>query len=170
MSAIETLRKAESLGVRFSLNGEKVRLLGKASAVDEIGAEVAANKPEILAYLRAAVNDAENVPASCIGSLRDPDGGPYLPWAPYLSPDDVQQKRTELLDAIDRIAALECWPETHRNDVLERAIRGPLIDLLPNLAHFRERLTAARAEAQAREMLECYTWRMEGFDDRRMGR
>lgn len=47
---------------------------------------------------------------------------------------------------VEALADLEAWPEEHLvDDVLSRAIRGPLANLLPNLAHFRERFGAARA-------------------------
>ncbi|WNC90517.1 hypothetical protein RI103_03895 [Paraburkholderia sp. FT54] len=114
-----------------------------------------------------AANDPAPIPADCIGALQSADGGLYLPWGPYLAPDDVHQMRAELIDMIETLADMEHWDAGRRYDVLTRAIRGPLADLLPNLAHFNERLTAARAEAEARAALDRRTWRLEGFDDRR---
>ncbi|SAL75780.1 hypothetical protein AWB74_04874 [Caballeronia arvi] len=40
--------------------------------------------------------------------------------------------RAELVEIIERLADVERWAEGHRNDVLARAIRGPLADLLPS--------------------------------------
>jgi hypothetical protein len=68
---------------------------------------------------------------------------------------------------IEELSSLECCPEPYRDDVLSRAIRGPLADLMPNMHYFTERLSAARAEAAARAALDRRAWRLEGFDDRR---
>ncbi len=114
---------------------------------------------------RDAANDPASIPADCIGALQSSDGGLYLPWGPYLGPDDVRRMRAELVAMIEALCDLEQWDAGRRDDVLTRAIRGPLADLLPNIAHFNERLTEARAEAEARAALERRTWR---FDDGRV--
>lgn len=87
--------------------------------------------------------------------------GEFWPWAPYLGDADVQRMQTELVEMIERLAELEDWPEEHRDDVLTRAIRGPLADLLPNLHHFNQRLTEATAAAAARKAAEKRTWRFD---------
>jgi hypothetical protein len=151
------------MGVRLSLSGDKVKLRGPANAIAAITPELAEHKPEIVRHLR----NVARVPEECVGALRSADGGFYLPWGPYLTPDDVSRMRAELVGMIEELANLECWPETYRDDVLSRAIRGPLADLLPNIAYFNERLSEARAEAAARAALDRRTWRGEGFDERR---
>ncbi|CAE6939097.1 hypothetical protein R69608_05135 [Paraburkholderia nemoris] len=103
----------------------------------------------------------------CAGALIHPSGGAYLPSGPYLAPDDVHRMRTELVAMIEALADLECWSDDLRDDVLRRAIRAPLSALLTDVHHFSERLTAARAEAAAREALDRRAWKMEGFDGRR---
>ena len=103
----------------------------------------------------------------CAGALIHPRGGAYLPWGPYLAPEDVRRMRTELVAMIEGLADLEHWREELRDDVLSRAIRAPLSALLTDVGHFNERLTAARAEAAARDALDRRTWKMEGFDGRR---
>jgi hypothetical protein len=113
-------------------------------------------------------SSAEVTDDLCAGALIHPKGGAYLPWGPYLAPDDVQRMRTELVAMIEALADLERWPNDHRDDVLGRAIRAPLSALLTDLHHFNERLTAARAEAAARDALDRRTWKMEGFDGRRL--
>ncbi|AOI57201.1 hypothetical protein WI26_06085 [Burkholderia diffusa] len=65
--------------------------------------------------------------------------------------------RTELIDMVEELSALEGWAHLHRENVLMRVIRGPLADLLPNIAYFRERLEAAHAEAAARAVLDRRT-------------
>ncbi|QVN10285.1 hypothetical protein [Burkholderia sp. LAS2] len=156
-SVAQILGKAESLGVRLRLDGEIVRMNGPKDARDAIRADVIAHKPEIVAHLRAAADDAEPIPADCVGALHDPDGGLYLPWGPRLSAQDVDQLRAEVINLIEQLAHVEGWASARRDDVLTRAIRGPLADLLPNLAYFRERLDAAYAEAAACAVLDRRT-------------
>lgn len=111
-----------------------------------------------------AANDpttASPIPEDCIGALQSSDGGLYLPWGPYLDPESVDRMRGELIGLIETLADMEQWDTGRRDDVLTRAIRGPLADLLPNMAHFNERLTEARAEAQARAELDRRTWRYD---------
>jgi hypothetical protein len=103
----------------------------------------------------------------CAGALIDPDGGAYLPWGPYLSASDVRRMRADLAVLIEDLATLEGWPREHLDDVIGRAMRGPLHDLMPNLAHFHERTAAARAEHEASEAVKARSWRLEGFDNRK---
>ncbi|MGI0505473.1 hypothetical protein ABY44_20640 [Burkholderia sp. ZZQ-2] len=156
-SVAQILGKAESLGVRLRLDGEIVRMNGPKDARDAIRADVIAHKPEIVAHLRAVADDTEPILADCDGALRDPDGGLYLPWGPCLSAGDVHRMRAELIAMVEALSELECWASAHREDVLTRVIRGPLADLLPNIAYFRERLEAAHAEAAARAVLDRRT-------------
>jgi hypothetical protein len=166
MSIAQLLSKAEALGVTVRLAGDAVKVGGPKAAREAIKPELAAHKPEIIRHLRGAANDSQEIPAECVGALLSADGGLYLPWVPRLSTDEVQRMRAELVAMIEEIASLECWPAQTREDVLTRAIRGPVTDLLLNLAYFTERLSEARAEAEARAALDRRTWRMEGFDDR----
>ncbi|MFM0382845.1 TubC N-terminal docking domain-related protein [Paraburkholderia dipogonis] len=168
MNVAQILSKAETMGVRLRIDGELVKLRGPSDAIAALKPEVAAHKPEIMAYLRAASNDSAPQPDDCAGALRDPDGGLYLPWGPYLGPDDVRRLRADLCALIECIAAREGWSRDHADDVLARAMRGPLTDLLPNLSHFNERIVTANAEQEARDALKARTWRMEGFDDRQL--
>ncbi|WOD18967.1 TubC N-terminal docking domain-related protein [Paraburkholderia kirstenboschensis] len=139
MTVEHILAKARSLGVRLRVEGEIVKIAGPSQSVAEIKPEIAAHKAEVLAYLRGS--------------------GEFWPWAPYLNADDVHRFRAELVETIEKLAAMEQWPDMHRDDVLARAIRGPLADLLPNLHHFNQRLTEAIAGAAAREAVEKRTWR-----------
>ncbi|MDG0025952.1 hypothetical protein [Trinickia sp. Y13] len=150
MSVAQLLSRAAAMGVTLRLDGDAVKVGGPRAAREEIRPELAAHKPEIVAHLRAAANDANAIPADCVGALRDPDGGLYLPWGPCLSIDDLRRMRAELVAMTEELCSLECWPKRYREDVLSRAICGPLADLMPNLAYFNERLSEARAEAAAR--------------------
>lgn len=114
----------------------------------------------------ATETDGGSIPDDCIGALREPEGGLYLPWGPHLPPDDVCTMRAELIAIIEVLSALECWASAYRDDVLTRAIRGPLADLLPNISYFRERLEAARAATSARAALKMRSWRFEDLGDR----
>ncbi|HDR9799307.1 TPA: hypothetical protein QDC59_002899 [Burkholderia cenocepacia] len=104
------------------------------------------------------VIDRAEIPPDCVGALVDPDsGGLFLPWGSRLSADDVRRLSAELVGAIETLASMEHWPHELLDDMLGRAIRGPLADLLPNVSYFRERLEAAHAEladaARVREIL-----------------
>jgi hypothetical protein len=120
--------------------------------------------------LRATANAAAGtLPPDCIGALCDPDGGPYLPWAPHLDADDVRYLRAELTALITALAARECWPHERLEAVMTRAVCGPLADLLPNLSHFRDHFTETRADEQAHDEAARRTWRLAGLDDQRAG-
>jgi len=93
------------------------------------------------------------------GALRSRSGGLYLPWGPYLSPDDVRRLRADLAGMLEELASLEHWPRELLDDVFTRAMRGPLADLLPNLHYFRERLQAMRARSAARDEAARCAWR-----------
>jgi hypothetical protein len=110
----------------------------------------------------------DTVPADCVGALRTKSGALYLPWGPYLDPASVNRMRGELVAMIEQLAVMEVWPHECRDDVLTRAIRGPLSDLLPNLHYFRQRLDAARTEERARKAAAARSWPLTGFDDRGM--
>ena len=168
MSVVKILNRAQTMGVRLSLSGDTVKLRGSATAIATIKPEISAHKPEIVRHLRAIANDVEHSRADCAGALRDPHGGLYLPWGPYLSPDDVRRMRADLAGMIERLSKLEGWPRALTDDVTDRAMRGPLADLLPNLAYFRERLDAAHAEAATRVALDRRARGPDGCEGRRL--
>ncbi|MBB5420799.1 TubC N-terminal docking domain-related protein [Paraburkholderia atlantica] len=143
MSAL--IEEAKAAGVRVYLRDGKVKLRGSDEAMAAIRARLAPHKAEILAYLQSAEKQAAE----------------FWPWAPYLTAADVERFRAELVAMVERLADLEQWPDEHRDDVLARAIRGPLADLLPNLHHFNDRLTEATAEAAARDAVDKRTWRYD---------
>jgi hypothetical protein len=131
MCAAEIVERAAVLRVRLWIEGKRIGMAGPSHNVAALKPEIAAHKPEIMAYLRAAANEA----ADCAGALT-PDGGAYLPWGPYLSPADVRRMRGELFDMIDERCRFEGWSSELRHDTMTRAMRGPLSDLMPNLAYF----------------------------------
>ncbi|MBN3789308.1 hypothetical protein [Burkholderia sp. Ac-20353] len=167
MKAPDIARKAHAMGVRLRIDGDMVKLRGPADAVAAIKPEVAAHKREVMAYLRQSPDDSMPVPPDCDGALRSVDGGLFLPWGAYLSPDDVRRTLAELAGTIEQLAALERWPQEQRDDVLTRALRGPLGDMLPNHRHFSEMLAAACAEAEAREIAARRAWRANADLSRR---
>ncbi|CAG4925694.1 TubC N-terminal docking domain-related protein [Paraburkholderia saeva] len=145
MNIQNLIHDANSAGVRVYLRDGKVKMRGSDEAMEAIRARLAPHKAEILAYLQSAEQQASE----------------FWPWAPYLTAVDVERFRTELVGMIERLADMEQWPEEHRDDVLTRAIRGPLADLLPNLHHFNQRLTEATAEAAARDAVDKRAWRFD---------
>ncbi|TCG06277.1 hypothetical protein BZM27_27575 [Paraburkholderia steynii] len=90
----------------------------------------------------------------------------FLPWGPYLDPGQVRMLRAEVVEMIESLAALEGWPQAYRDEVLARAVRGPLSDLLPNHHHFTERTIKAQCTAAAAELRDSRTWHGEGFEKR----
>lgn len=129
MNIVQLLDKVRATGVTLRIEGETLKVGGPKAAREVLRRELIAHKPEIVARLRAAANEGEP---------------PFWPWVPYLAAADVARLRAELTGVVEALADLEVWSDERRADVLGRAIRGPLADLLPNLAHFRERLDAAR--------------------------
>ena len=64
-TADRILDMARSMGVRLRLEGDRVKVIGPAQSVALIKSDLAANKPVIVAHLRAAAND----PADCTAAL-----------------------------------------------------------------------------------------------------
>jgi len=159
MSVAQLLSKAAAMGVTVRLEGDAVKVGGPRDAREAIRPELSAHKGEIIAHLRAAANDA----ADCTGALVSRSGGLYLPWGPRLSPEDVRQLRAELFELIEDMADAEDWPESYRHEVLARAVRGPLSDLLPNLHYFRKRVAEFYAECEARRISRSKRWRANDY-------
>jgi len=140
MNAARILSKATSLGVSLRLDGDMVRIRGPRDARETILAAVAANKSEIMAYLRRAAND--------IDLARYPvadGGGPYSPYVLPMSPERVAGLLNDLRASIGKLADMEGWPDAHRRRVLDILRRQPAYTLADDLAYFRERLDALRA-------------------------
>ncbi|WP_233864003.1 hypothetical protein [Paraburkholderia adhaesiva] len=131
------------------------------------GSPVLKNTSPDVAEAVEAANDPQAEPDNCAGALIDPDGGPYLPWGPYLEADNVRRLRAELFAMIDALARAEAWTPARYADTMDRAANGPLADLLPNIDHFHAKLTERRAEAEAAALLAARSWRLEGLEDRR---
>ncbi|MGF6608483.1 hypothetical protein OKW45_003405 [Paraburkholderia sp. WSM4175] len=103
----------------------------------------------------------ERIPDYCMGALRDPVGGLFLPWGPYLTADDVRRLRAELFTAIVELADAERWTRERYNDTVARAARGPLADLLPNIEYFSAKVRELRAEATVREVMAARAWKYD---------
>ncbi|VWM20550.1 hypothetical protein [Burkholderia lata] len=161
MSAITIVNKAKAMGIRLSSNGDKVKLRGPADAIAVIKPEVAAHKSEILAHLRASEVEGTETPADCVGALREPSAGLYLPWGPYLNSSQLESMHRELFDVVDELAQLERWPDDDYDLVVGAIERQPLSTLRPDLAHFRERLRVARLEAEARQAASRRAWKFD---------
>lgn len=145
MNIQSLIGEAEAAGVRIYLREGKVKLRGSDEAMESVRSMLAPHKAEILAYLQSAEQQVSE----------------FWPWVPYLTLVDVERFRTGLVATIEKLADMEQWPDEHRADVLARAIRGPLADLLPNLHHFNQLLTEATAATAARGAVEKRTWRFD---------
>jgi TubC N-terminal docking domain len=164
MNLAEILCTAQAMGVRLRLDGDRVKIAGPIQAVASLKPEIAAHKPEIVSYLLAAANDpgeSDSFPVS-------PDGGAFMPWCAPVTPSQVTTWQAELLELIEEVADSECWSPGALNDVLIRAIRGPLSDLRPNLGYFRQRVADIEAERRAKRLVASRTWSAgKDLDDRR---
>ncbi|MCY0388237.1 hypothetical protein OVY01_13515 [Robbsia sp. Bb-Pol-6] len=82
---------------------------------------------------------------SLAGFPLDPDSGaPFSPWIAPMTADEFDCRRTELVGMIEDLAEIEGWPRDYLDDVLSRAIRGPVGDLRPNWHYFTKRLKEVR--------------------------
>lgn len=106
-------------------------------------------------------NDGFAVPPDCIGALRDPDGGLYLPWGPYVNPAQLATMQRELFEVVGELAKLEGWRDDDYDHTVYCIERQPISTLRPDLAHFRERLEAARADAATRAATRRRAWRFD---------
>lgn len=162
-SVAQILSKADELSVRLLLRGDAVRMVGPESARDAIRSEVVAHKPEIVAHLQRAANDVADVTGLPVAD------GPFMPYLPPATSGLKSTWQAELDAAIVELAALECWPDETREQVLYRVERQPLSTLLPDLHWFREQIEAARADQAARAALAARCWSGEGFENRLAG-
>ncbi|MBJ9674505.1 hypothetical protein [Burkholderia gladioli] len=102
---------------------------------------------------RAPTNDqaTDPLPDDCKGALVDPEScAPYLPWGAPVTPDQLKAMQHELFEVVDELAKLERWSCDAYDLVVGAIERQPISTLRPDLAHFRERLRAVRAEIRAR--------------------
>ncbi|MFM0002743.1 hypothetical protein PQR57_17115 [Paraburkholderia dipogonis] len=161
MSIVHILSKAQSLGVRLWLAGDVVKMRGPANAIAAIKPDIAAHKPEVLTYLRAASDDLNSVPADCAGALRHPDGGLYLPWGPYVDHAQLKAMQRELFEVVDELAKLERWRDDDYDIIVQTIERQPVSTLRSDLAYFAERLRVVRAAAAAWEVAAKRSWRYD---------
>jgi hypothetical protein len=123
-------------GVTLNLTSTGLKMSGPTHAIEQLKPAVVAAKKEVVAYLTHYLG----------GALLDPDGGYYLPWGPYLNGRDVHRLRVQLLQMIEEVADIEGWEQSCKDNILERALRGPLSDLMPNVHHFTKRLRQKQKE------------------------
>jgi hypothetical protein len=91
------------------------------------------------------------IPRDCKGALIARGGGPYLPWGEGITPETLKCWQRELFEVVDELARLERWPDDLSDHIVYCVERQPLSTLRPDLAHFRRRLTEAKAEVAARD-------------------
>jgi hypothetical protein len=79
--------------------------------------------------------------------LDEETAAPYLPWGPYLAPEDLARWQRDVLDVIANLAGLEGWADETYDLIAQAIERQPISTLRPDLAYFRQRLDDARAAA-----------------------
>ncbi len=146
MSVASLLSKAQAMGVRLILNGDGVKLRGPADSIAALKPELAARKPEIVAHLRRAANDAADLSHYPVAD------GPFTPWCSPMSPERVAALLADLRATIGKVADIEGWTDERRAHLLGLVSRQPVFTLADDLAYFRERLSAIEAVAHAAEI------------------
>lgn len=141
MNAARILSKATSLGVSLRLDGNLVRIRGPRDARDSIRADVAAHKPEVLAYLRRAMEEVAYLSSYPVAD----GGGSFMPWCAPMSPERVASVLTELRTIISKVADMEHWADEQRAQVLCLVARQPIASLSDDLEHFRMHLKTLEA-------------------------
>jgi hypothetical protein len=74
------------------------------------------------------------------------EDGPYEPWLPSGTSEQVRQWRKELDAAIVELSVLAGWPDRLMEQVLFLVERQPTSTLLPDLHSFRDEIRALKAE------------------------
>lgn len=156
------IKLAESSGIRIHAADGKVKLRGDATAIKALMPKLAEYKAQIIAYLQSPVRASEHLPEDCVGALRSADGGLYLPWGPYVDPGQLAAMQRDLLAAVEELARLERWPDEYFDHVAYCIERQPISTLRPDLAHFRARLDATRAEMAASKAAAARSWKFDG--------
>lgn len=139
MSVAQILSKARAMGVQLILNGDGVKLRGPAESIAAIKPELAARKPEIVAYLRRAANDAPDLAHYPVAD------GPYMPYVVPLSSERVAGLLADLRATIGKLADREGWTGDQRAHMLGLVARQPVSTLADDLAYFLHRLEVVRA-------------------------
>ncbi|WP_024901565.1 hypothetical protein [Robbsia andropogonis] len=135
MHALDVIDHLARAGYEIKLSKKPGKLqVIPDDAPDEMLSLVREAKAEILALLDG------NYPI-------DPaSGAKFMPWCPPIHPDQFVRWRLNTIDMIEELADLQGWPREHLDDVLSRAINGPVSDLRPNWHHFTNELRQARQQ------------------------
>ncbi|MEZ0191838.1 hypothetical protein AB9X41_21815 [Ralstonia solanacearum] len=146
MSAAQILSRAIAAHVVLWVDGERLRYKGPREAVDLLKPELAANKPEIIEYLRRAATDAVMLPRYPVAD------GPFTPYVVPMTPEHIAGLLTELRTTIGKLAEIEVWPDEHREHLLSLVARQPISTLTDDLAYFQGRLSTIKAVAHVVEI------------------
>ena len=141
MSAKALLSNLTRAGFKLTLRGDKIRISPGPVPRDVVEA-VRANKSALMDCLK---NGAINMPGFPVMD------GPFTPWCPPLTLEELTAIRAEMLELIGKLAAAEGWPDSHRANVVSVVNRQPLSTLRDDLAHFRARYAALAAVHRAAE-------------------
>jgi hypothetical protein len=134
MNALDLWYECRRRSIALSVTADgKLHYDGAPPVVEKLLPAMKANRDALLACV-VALDGALNA------------DGPYLPWGPLLNPDRLKQWQAELFDVVDELARLEGWRDDDYDLVIGAIERQPISTLRPDLAHFRERLDAARAK------------------------
>jgi hypothetical protein len=132
MNALDLWYECRHRSISLTLKGDRLAYSGAPAVVDPLLPAIKENRDSLFA---------------CVAAL---DGalfadGPYLPWGPYLNPVQLKAWQADLFEVVDELAKLEHWHDDDYDLVIGAIARQPISTLRPDLAHFRGRLTRARA-------------------------
>lgn len=136
MKALDIWFECRALSVTLTVDGDRLSYRGPPAAVERIVPILKKHKPELLTCV------------SALAGLPVEDGA-FSPWGPYLTPTALKNWQRELFDVVDALAKLERWPDDTYDLVIGAIDRQPISTLRPDLAHFTERLAAARHQANS---------------------
>ncbi|MDR5770865.1 MULTISPECIES: hypothetical protein [unclassified Caballeronia] len=80
----------------------------------------------------------------CAGALMV--DGPYLPWGPYLTPEQLAAMQQAVIEVVTELSRIERWRDDYYDMIVVEIKRQPISTLLPDLDYFRARLAAARSQ------------------------
>ncbi|WP_374625070.1 hypothetical protein [Pandoraea sp.] len=137
MSALNLWHECRRRSLTLTMNGDKLRYTGPEESIAAMLPAMRANRDALF----ACVSQLVGLPV---------EDGPFTPYIPPATLEQVQQWQAELDASIVDLAALEQWPDQMLESVLFLVERQPVSTLQPDLYHFRERLDKARATSSGR--------------------
>ncbi|RRJ34368.1 hypothetical protein [Pandoraea apista] len=137
MNALDLWHECRRRSLRLSLNGDKVRYTGPEESIAAMLPAMRASRDALL----ECVSFVTGLPI---------EDGPFMPYMPQATLDQVRQWQADLDAAIVEFAELVDWSDELLERVLFQVERQPISTLLPDLHWFRSEVQAQSATTQIR--------------------